>query len=469
MKRVLCILFAVLMLGSTLMMSACENNNATPQQSNSAITMQYVTKEDLKTDIDAGGNAYIIIDVRKVADYAEQHITGAYSGDVDPSISGADNATSTANLKVAIKEATGSETGNTDSKFVLVCYSGKKYAETATSLLVEMGISAASIYTLEGGHNGFKDAGADYAALLQSAALQSDALQSVAADAKSEKLLTADDLETLMDNSNVKVFDLRSAEDFEAGHIPGAINIGNKEFEDPDNPVDGEIATVEQFEKLMSSYGITADDIIVVYSNAENPQMAPRLIWTLAVYAHTNTYILDGHYQHWVSAGKPIETGVNKDFTASEYKVKGINSSINVNKDAVINKSAATIVLDCRPAEEYIGDKVATGNARGGHIPDAVNMFYMSVVNEEGFFKDAAELAALYNDIGVTGDKEIIVYCQRGHRASHTWFTLTYLLGFDNVKVYDGSMMEWSNLPELPIATGEDVATAAGGSDAECE
>src|SRR5699024_833725 len=156
------------------------------------------------------------------------------------------------------------------------------------------------------------------------------------------------------------------------------MNINNKEFENPDNPVDGEIATVEQFEALMSSYGITSDDVIVTYASASKPQMAPRLIWTLQVYGHTNTYLLDGHYEQWEQSGKQIETGAAPAVEPSEYKVISADDhSINVDKDAVINKSEDTVLLDARPTAEYLGETVSEGNARGGHIPGAVNVPYM--------------------------------------------------------------------------------------------
>ena len=470
MKKHPCLSFVASLMAVLLLASACSNttpgsaSGSTPETG----TPQYVTREDLKADIDAGGDGYVILDVRKAADYAQQHIQGAYSADVDPSISGSDDATSTANLKAAILEATGSETGSEDDQFALVCYSGKKYAEKATSLMEQMGVAPGNIFTLEGGQNGWAEAGDAYTALLTSG--QTDAPEAPAA---SDKLLTPDALEAMMAGQEVKIFDLRDAEDYEAGHIPGAMNINNKEFENPDNPVDGEIATVEQFEALMSSYGVTSDDVIVTYASASKPQMAPRLIWTLQVYGHTNTYLLDGHYEQWEQSGKEIETGAAPAVEPSEYKVISADDhSINVDKDAVINKSENAVLLDARPTTEYLGETVSEGNARGGHIPGAVNVPYMSTVDENGLFYDVDYLTDLYSSVGVTPDKEIIVYCQRGHRASHSWFVLEHILGYDNVKVYDGSMMEWSNLMDQPISTESEVvvdtAAAGTGSSSSC-
>lgn len=268
------------------------------------------------------------------------------------------------------------------------------------------------------------------------------------------RTVSASRLHEMIKADTVKVIDLRNQELFLEGHIPGAMQIGNKEFEDPDNAVDGELATPEQFAALMSSYGITAQDTIVVYSDASRPQMAPRLVWTFENFGHRNVYVLDGHYQHWVAEGYATERGETTSLPTSDYEIMTTDSSINVGKEEVINRKDDTVLLDCRPVAEYTGETVASGNARGGHIPGAVNMPYMNTVTEDGFFKDPQTLKEMYAEIGITKDKEVIVYCQRGHRASHSWFVLYHILGFENVKVYDGSMMEWSNLPELPIHTG---------------
>ena len=460
-RKTLASLLAALM-AFTLLATSCSNIGGSSSSPEGESATQYITREDLKADLDK----YILLDVRKAADYDAEHIQGAYSADVDSSVNGTDNETSTANLKAAVLEATGSETGGEEDQFVLICYSGQKYAQTATGLLEEMGVVAGQIYTLEGGFNGWKEAGEEYTALVEHG---NQAGNTTGTTVTSDKLLTPDSLETLMAEQNVKIFDLRSAEDYEAGHIPGAMNINNKEFENPDSPVDGEIATVEQFEALMSSYGVTPDDVIVTYASASKPQMAPRLIWTLQVYGHTNTYLLDGHYEQWEQAGKEIETGSGPVVTPTEYTVISPDDhSINVDKDAVINKADGTVLLDARPTDEYLGETVSEGNARGGHIPGAVNVPYMSTVDENGLFYDADYLTELYSSVGATSDKEIIVYCQRGHRASHTWFVLEHILGYDNVKVYDGSMMEWSNLMDQPISTeAEQIADAAVAGEAD--
>ena len=128
--------------------------------------MKYIGVEDLKESIDSGSDDYIILDVRKAEDYNSSHIVGAYVADQDAANKGGDDEAGIANLKVALEEATGSETGN-DNKYALVCYSGKSYAQKATDLMLEMGISADQIYTVEGGMTAWEDGGEDYKGLLE--------------------------------------------------------------------------------------------------------------------------------------------------------------------------------------------------------------------------------------------------------------------------------------------------------------
>ena len=127
----------------------------------------YITKEDLKTDLADGKTDFVVLDVRKAADYTDKHFKGAISADVDSAINGNDTAPAIANVKAALKQATGSETGSADKKYLLVCYSGKRYAEATTGFMKDMGIPADNIYILEGGQKGWVEGGDEYAAFLE--------------------------------------------------------------------------------------------------------------------------------------------------------------------------------------------------------------------------------------------------------------------------------------------------------------
>ncbi len=155
----------LILLVLSLLLAACgkkENETAGTDPA----PMQYIGAEDLKASIEADSGDYIILDVRKAEDYNASHIKGSYGADQDAAKDG-DDAAGTANLKAALKEATGNETGNSGDKYALVCYSGKVYAQTATDLMIKMGISADNIYTLEGGIKAWNEGGDDYKGLLE--------------------------------------------------------------------------------------------------------------------------------------------------------------------------------------------------------------------------------------------------------------------------------------------------------------
>ena len=163
MKKVLAIVLALI---SIFGLAACGSKEASPAESGS---YQYITPDELKTAVE-GENSYILLDVRKAEDYASNHIVGSYSADVDSTVSGEDDDTSKSNIKTALSQATDSETGNPDDKYVLICYSGKRYAEAATGFMVEMGVPASNIYTLEGGMKAWSNGGDAYNALLEGSA-----------------------------------------------------------------------------------------------------------------------------------------------------------------------------------------------------------------------------------------------------------------------------------------------------------
>jgi thiosulfate/3-mercaptopyruvate sulfurtransferase len=267
-------------------------------------------------------------------------------------------------------------------------------------------------------------------------------------------LATDVELQQWIAGNMVKIIDLRSSREYSTGHIPGAVIINNKEFEDPNNPVNGELAPAKQIEDLMSRKGISAEDHIIAYSARDKPQMATRLWWALKVYGHKDIQVLDGHFEAWVSAGGAVETGAEKLPLPAKYKAGPPDTSrIAVLKDC-IHPSKNTVLLDVRPPEEYTGERRAENAGRGGHISGAVNQYFLNAVDDRGFFKDAKTLKDMYASVGVTPGKEVIVYCMRGHRASHTYFALVSLLKFPHVRLYDGSWIEWSKIKDLPVTTG---------------
>ena len=286
------------------------------------------------------------------------------------------------------------------------------------------------------------------------------ALPALAADGdcvNSKALIDVPELKRLLDEkAAIKIVDIRSAGDYEAGHIPGAIQIARTDFEDPNGRVEALMSTPEQMNRLLSAKGIANGDALVVYSGQKSPQMATRFWWVMDVYGHKNVRVLNGNYEGWAAEGLPVEQGRPEPLPQTEYKAGPVDVAQIVEAQEVKDRGADVVLLDVRSLEEYTGEKVSSGAGRGGRIPGAVHVFFRDALDAKGSFKPVSELKALYESVGATPDKEIIIYCMRAHRASHTMFVLKELLGYPHLKLYDGSWIEWSNVPELPIETGKD-------------
>ncbi|HQV68713.1 MAG TPA: sulfurtransferase [Thermoflexales bacterium] len=242
---------------------------------------------------------------------------------------------------------------------------------------------------------------------------------------------------------------------YDTGHIPGAVKIDWTT--DLNDPVRRDYLDREHFEKLMREKGISNDTLVVFYGDKNN-WWAAYALWVFHLFGHTNTALLNGGRKKWMDEGrtftreKPITPPTN--YTAPPRD----DSHIRAFRDEVlahVRKQGA--LVDVRSPQEYTGERLHMpdypneGALRGGHIPGAQSIPWAQAIREDGTFKSADELTALYGGKGITPDKDVIAYCRIGERSSHTWFVLSHLLGFKNVKNYDGSWTEWGNGVGLPI------------------
>lgn len=242
---------------------------------------------------------------------------------------------------------------------------------------------------------------------------------------------------------------------YEVGHIPGAIKL-DWQIELQDQTVRDYLAA-ENFEKLMSEKGISNDSKVVFYGDKSN-WWACYAFWTFKVMGHENCLIMDGGRQKWVDEKRALTRDV-PDLPATKYKVGKVDESIRAFRDDVMDHmKAGGPLVDVRSPQEYTGELLhmeaypQEGCLRGGHIPGAKSVPWARAANEDGTFKSADELAAIYEDEQSLSDSsDVVVYCRIGERSSHTWFVLTYLLGYRNVRNYDGSWTEWGNLVRAPI------------------
>jgi thiosulfate/3-mercaptopyruvate sulfurtransferase len=259
-----------------------------------------------------------------------------------------------------------------------------------------------------------------------------------------------------LDDKSVRI--VESDEDFllyESGHIPGAVKVDW--FTTLQNPVKRDFLDKEGFENLCSELGIANDTIVVFYGDKSN-WFATYALWLFRYFGHADLKIMDGGRAKWLQEKRPLTKDVPL-YSKTTYKAKDSNKDIRAFRDDVFSQIKSNLPLvDVRSPQEYSGELLhmpnypQEGAQRGGHIPGAVSIPWSKATNpDDGTFKSPEELRKLYNDEGITSDKHIIAYCRIGERSSHTWFVLTYLLGYPNVKNYDGSWTEWGNLVDAPI------------------
>ena len=253
---------------------------------------------------------------------------------------------------------------------------------------------------------------------------------------------------------------LESDEDvllYATGHIPGARKIDWTL--DLNDQVTRDYIDGEGFAKLCSRLGIARDTTVVVYGDNSN-WWAAYALWVFSLFGHPDVRLLDGGRQKWVEEGRPMTEEVPPAPPATKYPVvERKDAEIRAFRDQVLAHSKARKPLvDVRSPQEFSGELThmpaypQEGVLRGGHIPGASSVPWKRAANEDGSFKTAEELRAIYEgEKGLKPGDDVVAYCRIGERSSHTWFVLTHLLGFQKVRNYDGSWTEWGNAVGLPI------------------
>jgi len=241
---------------------------------------------------------------------------------------------------------------------------------------------------------------------------------------------------------------------YDSGHIPGAVGWNwKKQLQDQ---VQRTIATKEDFEQLLQESGVDNDTTIVLYGDNNN-WFAAWAYWLLKYYGHEDVKILDGGRKKWEAEDRDLTTDV-PEYDNTNYTISNEKSEYRAFRDDVkerLNSSDFGLV-DVRSPEEFRGEILAPPgldelSQRAGHIPGASNIPWSKAVNEDGTFKSKDELKNIYENEGITPDKDIVTYCRIGERSAHSWFVLNELLEYPSVRNYDGSWTEWGNLINAPI------------------
>ncbi|QNQ89734.1 sulfurtransferase [Corynebacterium poyangense] len=273
-----------------------------------------------------------------------------------------------------------------------------------------------------------------------------------------ERLVSASWLSARLGGPGLKV--VESDQDsllYDIGHIPGAVRLDWRR--ELNNALFRDIVDPETFARVMSEKGISRDDTVVVYGDHSN-WWAAFTVWILELFGHQDVRLLDGGRDAWMAEERDTSFAV-PHYPRSDYPVVERNDEqLRAFVSEVHEAIGSVPLVDVRNPEEYQGESEhntsdhALSAQRQGHIPSAVNYPWGKTVDATGRFRSRAVLEEIYRDLNP--ENPTIVYCHLGDRSAHTWFVLKYLLGFENVRNYDGSWAEWGNMVRMPIARGKE-------------
>ena len=258
------------------------------------------------------------------------------------------------------------------------------------------------------------------------------------------------------DDAGVTIVEVNADPDlYDRGHLPGSVGWAWKtQLADQ---IRRDILSKGDIESLFSASGISSESTVVLYGDTNN-WFAAWAFWQMKYYGHQDARLMNGGRVKWMAENRPTSTEASNP-GAKSYRAAEANENIRAYRDYVLAAVGAGNIslVDVRAPAEYSGELLAPealpqeGAQRGGHIPGAANIPWGQAVAEDGSFKSADDLAALYGGKGIDGSKETIAYCRIGERSSHTWFVLTQLLGYSNSRNYDGSWTEWGSIVNAPI------------------
>jgi len=273
-----------------------------------------------------------------------------------------------------------------------------------------------------------------------------------------DALVSTEWLAEHLSDPNIRI--VESDEDvllYDTGHIPGAIKIDW--HDDLNDPLVRDYIGAAQFQELLRSHGIDQSTTVIFYGDKNN-WWAAYALWVFHLFGFTSTKILDGGRVKWEQEGRPMTTDAPASRPRSAYAAgRRDDAPIRAFRtDVEVHLASSGKLVDVRSPDEYTGKKLhmaeypQEGALRGGHIPGAKSVPWARAANADGTFKSAADLRAIYQDEqGLSPADDVIAYCRIGERSSHTWFVLSYLLGYEKVRNYDGSWTEWGNAVRAPI------------------
>jgi thiosulfate/3-mercaptopyruvate sulfurtransferase len=287
-------------------------------------------------------------------------------------------------------------------------------------------------------------------ALVSCGNVKEEAIDTVAED---NYLIEAEDLKVLVNSKNIKILDFRKKEFYDDEHIDGALNIWRTDIEDHSYPYQGIMASKAQIETLFSKLGIKNEDTLIVYDDNGLCEVA-RLWWILQNYDFKNIKMLHGGISAWKSINGKVNNEL-PEIKPSVFRLNEIPSMQYYISKAQVKEALKDdiVILDTRSVDEFTGEQLKKGATKSGRLPRSIHVDWAEAINYDGDMrmKPLQDLETIYEKLDIKKDDPIIVYCHSGVRSAHTTFVLTQLLGYKNVKNYDGSWTEWSYFNNLPF------------------
>lgn len=289
-------------------------------------------------------------------------------------------------------------------------------------------------------------------------AIEADPSPSFSDYAHPERLVSTEWLQEHLGTPGLVV--VESDEDvllYSTGHVPGSVTIDW--HTDLNDPVERDFVQGEAFARLAGSKGIARDSTVVIYGDKNN-WWAAYALWIFTLFGHEDVRLLNGGRDKWIAEGREITTDVPTPTPVEYPVVERDDHTVRAFKDDVL-AHLGNPLIDVRSPEEYSGERTeipgypTEGALRAGHIPSAASVPWARAAAPDATFRSRAELDAIYKgDAGLVEGDDVIAYCRIGERSSHTWFVLTHLLGFQNVRNYDGSWTEWGSAVRVPVVQG---------------